>query len=99
MKQIYKNGGILYGCVAIEAIFTESNRIAKKRGIPEGCIFLVGQYADKTESSLLRYYWHLLRYLYQSGNLETFREKYNILCNNVIFKKFGRFAWFNTLSF
>ncbi len=96
-KVIYRNNSILHGCDTIEAIFRDSNIIAKKRNIFEAIIYLVGQYADKTQSSLIRYYWHKLRYYYTKRDSLFFRSEYNQFCGT-IYNLLGRFVWYNTLT-
>ena len=97
-KVIYRKNSILHGCDTIEAIFRDSNIIAKKRNIFEACVYLVGQYADKTKSSLIRYYWCSLRHKYELCDYGGFRFEYRQLCDKIIYNLLGRFAWHNTLT-
>ena len=97
-KVIYKTNSILHGCDTIEAIIKESLIIAKKRNIFEACIYLVGQYADKMESSLIRHYWYKLRQYYGVRDYLLFKVEYNQFCDKILYNCLGRFAWCNTLT-
>ena len=97
MATIYKTNDILHGCIEIESIFAAANSISRKHNKFIAIVYLVGQYADKMQSSLIRYYWHKLRYYYIIGDLVRFRAIYSNF-DTTIYKTLGRFAWCNTIT-
>ena len=77
--------------------------IYKTNDILCGCVEIenifaaANSYADKMRSSLMRYYWHKLRYYYKIGDLVRFRAIYSNF-DSTIYKTLGRFAWCNTIT-
>ena len=85
-------------------VFDHAQNLRKKSDKRQAFIYLVGCYAAHTKPNcLLREYWAEMRnivnhnFAMTNGEYTRFLFYYEASCN-IIFKLFGRYAWYNTLS-